>query len=413
MFDLVAKVNIHVQQINSLLKQRRLLQSRLCFDAISLKNLEIRLLNHVYALSPLICVSVTDLTDLEQAEIVSKLDNLVEDIPLGIVCFCILLKAHPNERLSFIKQIHTAPEFADYWPLFASLIKLSEQEHVDLTEQVKAYHYQEDNALAIYQIMLQNWQAGHLDGHLNSAHHGQFEVDGYLSSLLLAHTELSLAPFYLSDSDHLATYALLRGLLQNNQDARAALIKRFAQATSIDHKAQLLSLAGLTDSDTWLEPCSIFCQNHPDYIIMVLPHFQHKQILPLIIKLMSLAQCYQQAYAIWLMLTDYPLVFESAISLVDSDSKSDTHKMPNINQAELHRQQIMKKPGDKILMGQDYTADNAHLVLHGKAGKAAQLALLSKVSFSHACALFDLNFSHLQWESLFSSWFKVKKRGTD
>ena len=398
MFEVVARANIHHQQVINLLKQRNKIQASLVYQQGRISTLEQNLVAHLYAL-----------IDADQSVLKPVVIELIE-------------------ALVYITSQKLTSEY-----LIASGEKFSDLETLSLLcELLPNAFYKNTLPLAFESTYLENvlyknstmlsllihfdiaWPVEQLQVLRQSALAEQFNPSLIVACFLFGQSEVSsqeLSQGYSHSNFNIVKASLVKGLVDDKSNAEKALFTRFHQAKSNDEKADILSLAGLSGDIRWLEPCTIFCQEYPDYSLSVLSHFQHKIFLTMIIHLMSQAATKQNAYQAWLLITNaellqIPLLQDSS----DHLNYAGKQTLPNVKQAELIRQTLMQEAGERLLAGISFSSNNAAEKLNGLQGQAVQRALLLSHSLQNGMPLYSRQLSSSAFTRYFEQNSQLKSK---
>ncbi|MBU2894388.1 hypothetical protein KO495_13820 [Colwellia sp. D2M02] len=371
MFEVVARANIHHQQVVKLLKQRKKVHQTLLYEQGRITTLEQSLCAHIYALQD----AEPDILKAEVTVLVDALNILTDD------------QLTSEQLINSYEQQTTAGqanELAKAIELLCSLLpagyfekKLKIEFENNFLEDILYRNSQLLELLIHFNIA---WPIEPLQVVRQSALAAKFSPSLTVACLLFGQSNVStqeLAQGYQHPLFSIAQASFIKGLAIDKTNAQIALFNRFAKTTDVAEKAELLTIAGLSGDNRWLEPCAIFCQEYPQYTFTVLSHFQHKSSLTLVIELMAVAQTSEQAYQAWLLLTHTKLLKKP--QLQDSHNKqrqAGELTIPNIEQAELSRQALMVQAGTKVLAGILFDDLNALEKLSGLQGQAVQRALV-------------------------------------
>ena len=371
MFSQVARAAICQQQVIQLLKQRSKLHSALIFDKGRMNTLEQHLLAHIYTL----CDEETLALKPQVQYLVDSLNVLSSRALSGQAMIDYFLAAEGTEHQQAIL-------------LLCSLLplNLTVEQPSQLLEQML---YQHGNLAELVQHFQIDWQAEELTAARKALLSNKIQATQPLVNFLYSDHDISddeLVQGYQHENSDIALASFVSGLSsqRHQQSANAALFNRFAKTDDITQKAQWLELAGLTGDQQWLEPCRVFCLEHPDFAFNILCHYQHITSLRLVIELMSVAQTASPAYQAWLVLTRQQLLMTP--QLIDINNKHQAagkQLFPNTKQAELYRQSLFTetKTADnatqnKILNGRLFSANTALKQLKPYQGEAIQRVLL-------------------------------------
>ncbi len=438
MFEAVARANIHHKQIIKLLKQRKKIHASLVYQQHRMATLEQSLCASTYALLD----ANQEGFKPEVAELVLALSVLVDDkLTSEILIASYTLQncvAQADEHHSLAGEATTdsvatesivteagqavaeplavEPEalaakqegLAQAIELLCSLLPAKYLENkLALTfdnSYLEETFYRNSQLLDLLAHFSFEWPIEPLQVIRQAALTEQFTPSLTFACLLFGQdnvTSQELAQGYKHPQIAIAKASFVKGLRVDNSNAKAALFSRFSKTTTLDDKADLLVLAGMSGDERWIEPCTLFCKDYPEYTFTVLSNFQHKIFLPLIIELMALAPTSEAAYQAWLLLTNTKLL--SKPQLQDNNNKhkkAGKLKLPNIDQAELHRQALMQQAGAKVLNGILFDDNDATEKLTGLQGKAVQHALLPAYVMTNGMPLYCRQLSSIALREL-------------
>lgn len=377
MFEVVARANIHHQQVVKLLKQRNRIHASLVYQGQRMATLEQSLCAHIYALldadpdelTPEVAVLVSAMNTLSDEQLTSeKLIECFEQesaapeqtgLPEAITLLCSLLPTtYLEKKLNIVFENAFLEDI-----LYRNSQLLELLTHFNIAWPVEALKVVRQSVLA-----------------------EQFSPSLTVACLLFGQPDVTtqaLEQGYKHSQFHIAKASFVKGLTIDKPNAESTLFTRFAKTTDVEEKAELLAIAGLSGDSRWIEPCSIFCKEYPKHTFAVLSNFQHKVFLTLIIELMTVAQTTDEAYKAWLLLTNTKLLKKPQLQDNSNNGRQAGEvKIPNSDQAELSRQTLMQQPGSKVLMGISFNNNEVAQKLNGLQGQAVQLAFLSSMLFS-------------------------------
>lgn len=396
MFNAVAKAHIHHQQALNLIKLRKKIQNSMLFEAVRLKTIEHNLASHIYAI-----------TGAELEKINPEIEHLVwcmdelsqraDKAPLQLSELIVLESENP-EKVESLSVIFGLLPIAEQERYFSTNKLVTDQLEMLLMKHNKLYE------LVMFSKV--NWPSDMLHVARQTALAGQLTPSLQVACLLFGQSEVSpkeLSEGYIHTQFEIAKACFIKGLEIDKTNAQNALFNRFANTDSANQKAELLEIAGLSGDIRWQEPCSLFCQENPDWTFTVLSHFQDKHNLTLHIELMGVAQTSQLAYQAWLLLTDARL--EQVAQIQDTTNRHNnagSNAQPNTDHAELIRQTLMQQTGRKILFGREFDGENALDVLNGLQGKAVQRALLLNLPMDNGMPLYCSELTNIQFSYLIS-----------
>lgn len=406
MFDIVARANIHQDQVINLLKQRSRVHSSLIYSDERITTIETNLCAHIYAL-----VDADQETLKPDVKVLVKAFNIITEECINSDCFithliecyeqaCCITKANEKENIEEDQQENTEEKDEELAKALVFICSVLPTEFFtqNITTPFESSYL--ENLLHRNNVLLEllihmkiTWPVEQLRFVRQSVLSNQLTPSLKVACLLFGQKNITtqeLAQGYTHTEFTLVKASFVQGLVSDKKNAQTALFNRFAKTTNIEEKAELLTLAGLSGDSRWSEPCAIFCKEYPEYTFTTLSSFQHKVFLTTIIELMGTAQTADDAYDAWLLLTNAELQKQS--QLQDSKNKHNQAgdiNIPNNNQAELVRQQLMQQPGALVLQGISFDVDNANSKLIGLQGKAVQHALLLTSSMTDGMALYS------------------------
>ncbi|MDN3380901.1 MULTISPECIES: hypothetical protein [unclassified Pseudoalteromonas] len=380
MFAPVNKVKLHTQRLTTLLKHRQKLLQQGAFSHARFNVIDTQLLNHLYTLSDLKSDAPTDYFAGQNLTQVSELSwqglcelslNNSAHIDIYRLVACDLFNTPENDITAHFNELRSTQQLA---------------------------HFE------LLQHNVKHWQLSDLKALRTSVMEGKEQPPAIVKTLLfsqpLATTELHTATTH---SDFNITYAaLVSSYCAGHDNVSDKLFNVFAKTADEQQKAQLLALAGLLNDTRWYEPCALFCKANPAHCSFVLSHFVYKQALPLVMELMAVAVTQPSAYSAWLTLTDRPLAKAEKMSVVTANNAAQPQSGINLDDAEHVRQAFAMQTGEQLLMGISFTKANSAQQLAKLAGSIVQRVIAPHFQHSTACALFHVQQSASQWQSLLS-----------
>ncbi|GAA0820378.1 hypothetical protein GCM10009111_25710 [Colwellia asteriadis] len=408
MFEVVARANIHQQQVVKLLKQRSRVHSSLVYQQARIATLEQHLCAHLYAL----------------------LDVKRDELPSEILALVSALEILSDEQLNseqLFAYYEQETSSADALALSNAIILLVSLlpsaylenklaltfEHSYLEETL----YRNSQLLELLVHLAVPWPAEPLQVIRQSVLAEQFTPSLSVACLLFGQANVTtqeLAKGYQHAQFSIAQASFVKGLIIDETNAKNALFNRFAKTPDVDEKATLLVLAGLSGDSRWIEPCIIFCQDYPEHTFNVLSHFQHKIFFNIFITLMAIAQTSDEAYRAWLLITNIPLLKKPQLQDHNNKHKqAGEQNLPNTDQAELHRQALLQQPGEKMLTGIEFSNNDAAQKLQGLQGKAVQHALLLSPVIDSAITLYSQQLSAISLKKIITQTPKSTRSDTN
>ncbi len=396
MFEVVARANIHHQQVVKLLKQRNKVHATLLFKQGRITTLEQNLFAHLYALQD---AEAAALVKPEVEALVLAL-NIITDEQLSceklIACYEQGSSTEQDNNSEQGNNTEQQNSLAEAITLLCSFLPKSYfEKKLNIAFEntyLEKILYRNNPLFELLIHFTIAWPIELLQVIRQSALAAQFSPSFTVACLLFGQknvTAQELAQGYKHAQFPIAKASFVKGLTVDKTNAILNLFNRFAKTTDVAEKAELLEIAGLSGDARWIEPCIIFCKEYPEYTFTVLSHFQHKTCLKLIIELMAVAQTTDKAYQAWLLLTDSKLLKKPQIQ--DSNNKHNQAgaiNIPNSDQAELSRQALMQQPGGKVLAGISFDDNDALTKLTGLQGQAVQRALLLSHSTDNGMLLY-------------------------
>ncbi|SFC95912.1 hypothetical protein [Pseudoalteromonas denitrificans] len=367
----VAKLSLHQKRIKTLTKNYRNLHSEGVFESNRLQVLEQQLLNHLYALSD---IKIDIETDIEGNDL----------LPENALIAAIYNVAEPWDYV--LTLLESDKTTADTLMPFVSMFLADKP--VQLLENLEYVRFKPCERIQLVQHCLNTQMQCDLKAFRQSALVGNFKPDAATASILFGQANLGQSELqngYAHSDINIAKAALVMGFVKQVQGWQKGFFQRFVKCDKADDKAELLCLAGLSYNPDWHEACKTFCINHPQYCTYVLSHYQDKQQLKLIIELMAQETTAKYAYQAWLNITAKTLYMTKA-------------SLPNCNQAELFRRELLQQAGSHMIFGRTYLAHSAARQLVGLAGVFVQRAQIISRPIEFAVRLFNLSFSDKQWQ---------------
>jgi|GEM_PF-1624175 len=400
MFEIVARANIHHDQLLKLLKQRSRVHSSLIYDHERINTLEQNICAHIYALidaepetlKPEVSTLINAFTLITNNATIPEhlfIQQLIEHYENASSCD----KSQENTLTQAIKLICCLLPNS----YFQHKIEAAQVQGILDNSYLEHIIYRNNEQLELLIQFNIQWPLEQLQIIRQSALAEQFTPSLTAACLLFSQhnvTAQELAQGYTHKQFFIAKACFVKGLYIDNTKAQTALFNRFAKTQNVAEKADLLVIAGLSGDVRWNEPCTIFCKEYPEHTFNILSFFQHKVFLNIIIELMTEAQTADQAYQAWLLLTNTQLLKKP--KLQDSKNKhnqtknnqADKNKVPHSDQAELIRQDLMQQAGTKILNGISFSDNNASQKLIGIQGMAVQVALSPANTMANGMALY-------------------------
>ncbi|MDQ9090415.1 hypothetical protein RC083_02270 [Pseudoalteromonas haloplanktis] len=380
MFAPVYKVKLHKQRLTTLLKHRQKLLQQGGFSLARFSVIDNQLLNHLYTLSDLKSDAPTDY-------FAGKSLTQVSELTWQALCELAL----NNDEHSDIYRVVACDLFyspvSDITAHFNNLRNTQQLAHFELLQ-----HHRD------------HWQLNGLKALRTSILEGKEQPPEVVKKIVFSQP-LTISESHaaiLHEDFNIAFATLVNSYCAGHEDVSDKLFKVFAKTADELQKAQLLALAGLLNDSRWYEPCALFCKANPDHCLFVLSHFVYKQALPLVMDLMAVAVTQQSAYAAWLTLTDRPLAKAEKMSVVSDNSEVKPQSGINLDDAEHARQAFAMQKGEQLLMGISFSKANSVQKLEKLAGSIVQRVIAPHFEHSTACALFHVQQSASQWQSLLS-----------
>jgi hypothetical protein len=361
MFEPVARANIHQQQLLNLLKQRARLHQNCLYPAQRMVTLEQQVFAHLYALQdapqdslkPEVAMLIEVLQFYTAAQL-SEQQTIEPEQSIEPQCWLEQLLEYYQQALDDqdLKRVKAIQLVQGLLPIAYLHKRFSMKAERPFLESLM---YQRSALLEVIPPFCLDWPEELLQIARQSALAGQFIPSRTAACLLFSGAKITnsdLALGYAHSHFAIAMASLLKGLVQDPNNAQQALFSRFAITTDVTEKVRLLGLASNTADSRWVEPCYAFCSGHPEHCFEVLSQFQHKVFLPMIIDIMALPQCTEQAYRAWLLLTDAELQQKPLLQdVADQHRQAGAHCVPNPHHAEHVRQALLGQPGDCVLAG--------------------------------------------------------------
>ncbi|CAM3763746.1 MULTISPECIES: hypothetical protein [Pseudoalteromonas] len=380
MFAPVYKVKLHKQRLTTLLKHRQKLLQQGGFSLARFSVIDNQLLNHLYTLSDLKSDAPTDY-------FAGKSLTQVSELTWQALCELAL----NNDEHSDIYRVVACDLFyspvSDITAHFNNLRNTQQLAHFELLQ-----HHRD------------HWQLNGLKALRTSILEGKEQPPEVVKKIVFSQP-LTISESHaaiLHEDFNIAFATLVNSYCAGHEDVSDKLFKVFAKTADELQKAQLLALAGLLNDSRWYEPCALFCKANPDHCLFVLSHFVYKQALPLVMDLMAVAVTQQSAYAAWLILTDRPLAKAEKMSVVSDNSEVKPQSGINLDDAEHARQAFAMQKGEQLLMGISFSKANSVQKLEKLAGSIVQRVIAPHFDLTSACALFHVQQSASQWQSLLS-----------